>query len=171
MARRKITAAADEASALPDLTPQQLRFVEGIVAGKSAADSYRAAYDTSEMQNNTIWARASELRAHGAVAVWIDAVKAAGFGKVSCTYDEHMTELARLRGAAERSGNFGAAVQAEQLRGKVAGHYVDQVRDITPINPHETLKDIAALNPALAAELAAAHGITDWRPDEGATKH
>ena len=169
MARRKITAAS-AASELPELTPQQMKFVDGIVGGLNASDAYRAAYDASGMQPNTIWARASELRSDSKVAVWIDAIKAAGFGRVSCTYDEHMTELARLRGVAERTGNIGAAVQAEQLRGKVAGHYVDQVKDLTPVSAVDTLRDIAQHSPDLAAALAAQHNI-EWAKPETETAH
>ena len=169
MARRKITPGVD-ASDLPDLTPQQMKFVEGIIAGQTASDAYRGAYDVSNTSDRSIWALASRLRANVSVASWIDAIKAAGFGRVSCTYDEHMTELARLRGVAERTGNIGAAVQAEQLRGKVAGHYVDQVKDLTPVSAVDTLKDIAQHSPDLAAALAAQYNI-EWAKPEAETAH
>ncbi len=173
MPRRKMTAPGidpDVTDALPELTANQMAFVHGIVAGKTASDAYRIAYDCENSTANTIWSAASKLRADAKVAQWIDAVKAAGFGRVSCSFDEHMTELARLRGIAERSGNIGAAVQAEQLRGKVAGHYVDKVQDVTPHDPIATLREIAQLKPEYAAELAAQAGI-EWGAEQGSTKH
>lgn len=172
MARRQITDKPEMANTddLPDLTAQQMRFVEGILGGKTASDAYRAAYDCENSSQNTIWSEASKLRSSPKVAQWIDAAKAAGFGRVSCTFDEHMTELARLRSLAERSGNIGAAVQAEQLRGKVAGHYVDKVQDVTTDDPIATLKEIARTQPDLAASLAAENNIP-WGADQGATKH
>jgi hypothetical protein len=61
-------------------------------------------------------------------------------------------------------------VQAEQLRGKVAGHHVDQIRDVTSQHdPVQTVRDLAALTGIDAHVIAAKHGVT--LPDEGATKH
>lgn len=174
MARRKITTTDDLAATskdLPELTHQQLKFVEGILAGHTASDAFRAAYDCSSMQANTIWAAASRLRADGKVVTWLDAARCAGFGRATCTYDEHMSELARLRTLAEKSGNIGAAVQAEQIRGKVAGHHVERIADVTEREDlSRTLQDIAKASPELAAALAAENGI-EWATETGATKH
>ena len=174
MPRRKITSTDDlkaTASDLPDLTGQQLRFVEGILAGKTASDAYRAAYDCSTASGNTIWSEASKLKANPTIAQWLDAARCAGFGRASCTFDEHLSELTRLRNLAEKTGNIGAAVQAEQIRGKVAGHHIDKVQDVTEqFDPTRTLQDIARTAPDLAASLAAEHGI-DWASDQGVTKH
>jgi hypothetical protein len=66
MARRKITtdsAIAAAAEELPDLTGQQMKFVEGLLAGKTGTDAYRAAYDCSNMLSTTVTANASRLRA------------------------------------------------------------------------------------------------------------
>jgi hypothetical protein len=174
MPRRKITS-TDElkatASDLPDLTDQQQRFVEGILAGKTASDAYRAAYDTSDMLDRSVHALACRLSANVNVRSWLDAARCAGFGRASCTFDEHLSELTRLRNLAEKTGNIGAAVQAEQIRGKVAGHHIDKVQDVTEqFDPTRTLQDIARTNPDLAASLAAEHGI-EWSTSEGVTKH
>ena len=170
MARRKMTEGEVDPASLPDLTPNQLKFVEGLLAGKTASAAYREAYDCSNSANTTIWVDASRLKQHPSVVLWIEATKASGFGKATCTYDEHLRELERLRGVAERSGNLGAAVQAEQLRGKVAGHYVDKVQQIpADTDPVEKLKDIERKHgPEIAIALAAKHGI-DWQPSE--TRH
>lgn len=177
MARRKMTdveSLGDLAAELPELTPQQMAFVEGLLAGKTASDAYRAAYDCSNMGKNSVWVDASRLKANPKVSLWVDAARSAGFGRVSCTFDDHMTELARLRGIAERSGNIGAAVQAEQLRGKVAGHYVDRVEDVTKQHdPAQTINEIAALmGDDFAAAKAKEYGIP-WSPAgaEQTTRH
>ena len=44
---------------LPDLTTPQMNFVLGIIAGKSASDAYRAAYNAENMSNESIWVEAS----------------------------------------------------------------------------------------------------------------
>lgn len=178
MPRRKMTDGIDlseVAADLPELTPQQMAFVEGILQGKSASEAYRLSYDASSMGKNSVWVEASRLRHHADVSLWIDAAKAAGFGRISCTFEDHMTELARLRGVAERSGNIGAAVQAEQLRGKVAGHYVDRIEDVTKSHdPVSTISEIAALmGEDYAAAKAKEYGIA-WEPGpagEQRTRH
>jgi hypothetical protein len=76
-----------------------------------------------------------------------------------------------LKAIAIETGNVGAAVQAEQLRGKAVGHYVDKHQDVSQQSDvTQTLKDIAKLNPDLAEQLAAQHGIEYSAPHDE-TKH
>lgn len=171
MPRQKLTAST-EAAELPDLTAQQMKFVEGILAGKTASDAYRAAYDTSNMAPNSIWVKASELRSNVKVTVWLSAARQAGLGSATVTYEGHVRELERIREIALSSGNIGAAVQAEQIRGKAAGLHVEQVRDVTErFDPAQTIRDIAQHSPELAASLAAQHGISLDMGQHDATKH
>lgn len=173
MARRKITEGVEplDASDLPDLTPQQLKFVEGILAGKTASDAYRAAYDCSNSGRNTVWVESSRLRSHPNVALWLAAARKAHLGTAVLTKDMHLQELERLREIALDSGNVGAAVQAEQIRGKVAGHHIERIQDVTDeLDPVATLRQIEKINPDLAASLAAQHGI-EWRKPDGETAH
>lgn len=169
MARRKITEAAELAELtgeLPELTPQQFGFVEGLLAGKTAADAYRGAYDCRNMQARSIWVEASRLRSHPEIALWLSAARQAHLSQAVVTKEAHLRELDRLKELALLAGNVGAAVQAEQLRGKAAGHYVEQYADVT-IDPSRTLQEIAALSPELAAALAKQHGLS-WNSE---TKH
>lgn len=173
MPRNKITEGmAETAAELPDLTAQQMKFVEGILAGKTASDAYRAAYDTSSMANTTVWREASVLRSDQKVAQWLSAARQAGLGSAVVTYEGHVRELERIREIALNSGNIGAAVQAEQIRGKAAGLHVEQVRDVTDrFDPAQTIREIAQHSPELAASLAAQHGVTLDVGQQGATKH
>ena len=156
--RRKITEVEQLADDLPDLTEQQLRFVEGILAGKSGTDAYRAAYDCSNMQQSTIWAAASRLRNNCKVSAWISAGRIAGLGTAAASLDNHLAELARLREIAERTGNIGAAVQAEQLRGKAMGHYTEKL-DVTVSDIADEIKELAKISPELAKAYADEKGI------------
>lgn len=161
--RRKITTTAQLEAAgadLPELTPQQQKFVEGLLGGLTASDAYRAAYDCSNSQNNTIWARASALNADSRVQVWLSAARQAHLGSGKVTLDNHIRELERLKEIAIKTGNVGAAVQAEQLRGKAQGHYVEKL-EVHATDPLDTLRQIAALSPELAAQLARQQGI-EW---------
>lgn len=173
MARRKITDSAIAAAAeeLPELTAAQHKFVEGLLSGKTGADAYRAAYDCSNMLGATVIAQASRLRADHKIDAWLSAGRQAHLGTAVVTFESHIRELERLKEIALKSGNVGAAVQAEQIRGKAAGHHVDQVRDVTERHdPAQTIRDIAQHAPELAASLAAQHGIS-LDLSEGATKH
>ncbi len=156
--RRKITEVSALADELPDLTEQQMRFVEGILSGKSGTDAYRAAYDCSNMQPSTIWAAASRLRNNCKVSAWISAGRIAGLGTAAATLDNHLHELARLREIAERTGNIGAAVQAEQLRGKAMGHYTEKL-DVTVTDIADELRELETISPELARAYAAEKGV------------
>lgn len=159
-----------EAAELPDITPQQQEFVRLVISGKTSTDAYKAAYDCNASSQRTIWAEASRLRNNPDVAAWIDAAKIAGMASCAVTYQSHIDELERLKTIAVKTGNIGAAVQAEQIRGKAAGLHVEQVRDVTQRNePDDLLRDIAATSPAAAAALAAEHGIE--LPAAGTTRH
>ena len=49
--------------ALPKVTPQQMAFVQTILAGKTQTDAYRDADDCANMQNRTVWLEASKTAA------------------------------------------------------------------------------------------------------------
>lgn len=159
-----------EVGELPDLNPDDRVFVEGLLAGKSASDAYRAAFNTDHMQQNSIWTCASRLRHSAKVSLWLQAARMANLGSATVTLGSHLQELERLRELAAATGNYGAAVNAEVSRGKAAGHYVEKIQDVTRENDvASTLKDIAAISPDLARELASQHGVP-WN-NEQATKH
>lgn len=171
MPRRKITAAASlpDADALPELTAQQSEFVRYILGGKGVAEAYRLAYDCSNMLPNSVWCAASKLHTDAKIGQWLSVARQACLGTGILTRDAHMAQLERIREAAMESGNIGAAVAAEQTRGKVAGHHIERIQEV-PADAADTLKTIAEHQPELAATLAAAHGIP-WTADERATKH
>jgi hypothetical protein len=150
------TIAAD----LPDLTEQQMEFVRHLLAGKTGAEAYRLAYDCRNSTPATIIANASRLRADANVSAWLAAAREAHLGTAVLTRDSHMAELERIREIALKSGNIGAAVAAETARGKVAGHQVETVRDITERNePADMLRELAQTHPSIAEQLAKDAGI------------
>lgn len=169
--RKKTEPDQDYSADLPDLNERQSKFVEAVLRGMNSTEAYRTAYDTDGMAPNTIWSAASRLRSDAKVSLWISAARKNGLGTASLTLDSHLQELERLKAIAIETGNVGAAVQAEQLRGKAAGHYVEKHQDVSNItDPVQTLREIAKESPELAASLASQHGIP-WIADEGATKH
>jgi len=160
MPRRQKTKPLDlDASGLPELTEQQQEFVRHLLAGKTASDAYRLAYDTAGMQPSTLWSRAAELRANSKVSAWLSAARQAHLGTAVLTRDMHMAELERIREIALASGNIGAAVAAEQTRGKVAGHHIERIQEV-PADPVETLRELYRTGQhAVALAMAEQHGI------------
>ena len=156
--RRQITE-SDQAAELPDLTEQQKAFVDGILAGKSGADAYRAAYNCSQMSNAVVWKEACILRSNRKVAVWLAAARKAGLGASVVTLSDHIKELERLREIALDTGNVGAAVQAEQLRGKAMGHYVDRVETTDLTDIRQELEEIRKISPEAADAYAKQKGL------------
>lgn len=163
MPQNQITDAPEIETELPELTAQQSEFVRARLAGKSASDAYRIAYNAADMLQSTVWSEASRVNTHPAVAAWLAAARKANIGIGTVTLAGHLQELERLREIALESGNIGAAVAAEQNRGKAAGLYVEQVRDVTDHDPAATLASIAATSPELAEALAKEAGIA-WAP-------
>lgn len=155
MPRQKLTApsASDPSADLPDLTPKQTHFVECILAGKTATEAYRTAYDCADSSNKVIWNHACKVMANGDVRVWLSAARKANLDTGRITLDSHQSELARLREIALDTGNVGAAVQAEISRGKAQGLYIERFEDVTARDPIETIKAIQAVDPALAKML------------------
>lgn len=167
MPRRKLTKVDDLPKAeLPELTDQQFAFVKGLLDGKTATDAYRAAYDCSNSQPETIWAHASRLRADDKVAAWLDAARQAYLGSAKITLDQHVQRLDELRTIAVKTGNVGAAVAAEQTIGKVLGHHVERYEEVIR-DPLEVLASLAREAPETARAIAQELGL----PEPEATTH
>lgn len=129
---QKAQAAPDvEADSLPDLTEKQRNFLHGLLAGKTAADAYRAAYDVADCSDRTIWAEASRLRHNPAVAAWLSAARRAGARGAGYTLEQHLRDLEELAEEARSTGNYGAAVAATNYMGKASGLYVERTQDVT----------------------------------------
>lgn len=154
--RRKITGGSKAESDLPELTENQMMFVKGILDGKSGSDAYRGAYDCTNSKPETIWASASRLRHDAKVEAWLEAAKEAELASAKRTLDQHIQRLDRLQAIALRTGNVGAAVQAEQLIGKASGHYTESL-NVNISEPMDILEEIRKLAPDFAEILAAKH--------------
>lgn len=152
---------------LKDLTESQMKFVQGIWKGLSAAKAYQAAFDCGTMSLTSITSEASRLRNNPTITQWINAGYAAHLGAGKVTIDEHLNELRRLKGLAIENNNISAAVQAETVIGKAAGLHIDRVQQVES-EPSDLLAEIAKFSPAYAKQLAEQAGMTLEETD---TKH
>ena len=51
----------DNVANISGLTPKQEKFVQGVVSGMTASESYRNAYSTMNMKDSSVWTEASKL--------------------------------------------------------------------------------------------------------------
>ena len=121
-----------ELGELPELTSKQQLFVEGMSKGLGVIAAYRAAYDCSGMKDTTIWSNASRMKKHNKITPWLAELRRKTLTDTSYTIEEHMRELDEAARMAIQAGNVSALNNILANKGKVAGHYVDQVKDVTP---------------------------------------
>ena len=50
------------------LTPKQEKFVQGVLSGMTASESYRNSYSTKNMKDSSVWREASVLMSHPKVS-------------------------------------------------------------------------------------------------------
>lgn len=155
--RQQIT--EEETPFTSECTGQQDLFAWNIALGKTNADAYRAAYDTSNCQNNTIWVAACRLRQHPNVALRISEYqKTIGEAKI-VSLEQHIASLMRIRELCIAKGNLGAAVLAENSIGKVSGHHKEQLEVSGAVDLRAELAEIEKISPKLAEDFAKQKGI------------
>ena len=128
-----------------DLTDNQRNFFEAyLVNGRNASKAYREAYNTTNMSANAVQVEASRLLKHPNVAKALDAAEAAAQEAANITLETHVVELDRLKRAAEKDKIHGAAVRAEELRGKATGLYVERQEHTYQQSAEQIIADMDA---------------------------
>lgn len=125
------------------LTPKQEKFCREVASGKNLSDAYRSAYDCSKTKDNVVNVRACELMAKGNIKVRVkefsekieekliySAVQS--FNKLTEIQEKALNNKKVILGRGEENAlyvedpDFTAAVKTEELKGKLAGLYVDK---------------------------------------------
>jgi len=137
---------------MPALKGNREAFALGLAQGMSQAAAYRAAYPRStKWKDATVWRKASLLAAVGEVQARAAELQAEAGEKSGVTMLEHIATLRELRDEARADGQFGAAIKAEELRGKCSGLYVERVAiDLDGLSDEQ----LEAKRAALVARLA-----------------
>lgn len=132
---------------LPDLSAAEQVFVERILSGDKANEAYKAAHpEYADWLPTSINNAAYRLRNKTSIRAWIHAGRMAGLEKIGSTVEAHIADLHRLSHAAEAAGNYGAAVQAEKLKGEAQGFYVSRYEDVGKgVNEKELLTKLRQL--------------------------
>lgn len=116
------------------LTPKQEKFAQGVAEGKTQADAYRAAYNVRPTTKpETVVQAASRIMSDSNVSARVEELRAPIIADCGITLRTHLTRLENLSLAAEKQGNFGAAVSAEIARGKASGVSVEKSEQKTTV--------------------------------------
>jgi len=110
------------------LTPMQMKFAELLVYNEGRLTATECARQAG-YEEDRARITAAELRnpnTYPLVAKYIGELREEIQKKYEVTFENHITELARLRDESKGKGAWSAAINAEVARGKAAGLYVDQ---------------------------------------------
>ena len=113
------------------LTSKQAKFAENLANGMSQADAYRNAYDSENMQPETIHAHASRLAKRDKIAARVDAIVAERMREIEVKgVTDRAKVVSLLRKFAEDEARPDAIrLRAVELWGKTCGAFVEVVED------------------------------------------
>ena len=148
------------------LTEMQRRFAELVVLHEGRKFGYECAIEAGYSENRSRQ-EASELQnpeQSPLVVKYIGDLREEQRNRFKVNYGRHVTELAKIRDQALKHRSFSAAANAEHMRGKAGGLYVEQKHIL-----HGKLdedQNEAQMNEELAALLKSNRKIINITPDE-----
>ncbi len=130
------------------ITPLQQKFIDNYCSKYGQWSATQCAI-TAGYEIKSAHTRASELldwRKHPDIALEIQG-RIAGLREAwDVNRDKHMAMLTKIRDAAMEKGQYGVANKAEELRGKVAGLYIERnltlTKDLTDQDVENKIKEI-----------------------------
>ena len=117
---------------LPKLTTKQQQFVLYYsINGGNATEAYKNSYDCSGMKDTSINVEASKILKNPKVSLWIKQaesnVQQVFEDEIKYSAKDCFDELAEVQARArKRTGNYSQEIKAIELKGKLAGHFVDK---------------------------------------------
>lgn len=128
------------------LTAKQEKFCRGVVKGLTYSDAYREAYNVDNMKPETVNNSAFKLIQNGDITARISELKgkieekliysaARSFEKLDQIQDKALNRMRVIPGRGDDKSveiedpDFGAAIRAEELKGRLANLYKD-VKDV-----------------------------------------
>jgi len=117
---------------LPKLTEKQQQFVlRYAINGNNGAEAYRFAYDCNGSSEATINTEVNKLLKNPKIALWIKQAEAnvqeVFEDEIKYSAKDCFDELDEVRARAKKDkGNYSQEIKAIELKGKLAGHFVDK---------------------------------------------
>jgi phage terminase small subunit len=137
------------ASRLTGLTDKQEAFAQAVAAGKNQSEAYRMAYDADRMAPATIWGEACRLLSHPQVAarlMVLNQEKESQRRMMAVSRAERV--LQRLETLADTAATESVRVRANELLGKTAGPFTDQIEV-----PRDTERSVDQIQAAITERL------------------
>ena len=112
-----------------NLTVKQEKFVQGLFAGLSQREAYKAAYDCKAMKDSTIDVKASELAKDGKISVRLAELMRPIAEKNSLTVDGVLRDIQSIkkRCMSDEEFNPKEALKACELEGKYLKMFTDTI--------------------------------------------
>lgn len=117
---------------LPKLSDKQQKFVLNYLTnGNNASEAYRQSYDCKKSSPETITSEASKLLKNPNVTQWLEQAennkKEVFNNEIKYSIKDCFDELAEVQERAKKDkGNYTQEIKAIELKGKLAGHFVDK---------------------------------------------
>ena len=117
---------------LPKLTQKQQQFIlRYTINGGNGTDAYRFAYDCAGSQEATINTEVSKLLKNPKISLWLKQAeenKQQVFkNEIKYSAKDCFDELTEIQSRAKKDkGNYSQEIKAVELKGKLAGHFVDK---------------------------------------------
>lgn len=117
---------------LPKLTDKQQKFVLNYLTnGNNAREAYRQSYDCKKSSDETIDVEASKLLKNPKVSLWLKQancnIQEVFQEEIKYSVKDCFDELDEVRSRAKKDkGNYSQEIKAIELKGKLAGHFVDK---------------------------------------------
>ncbi len=142
MQNKKTESFVIDTDGLPDLPANHFEFLRLIIVeGRNQTEAYREAIAQPETKTESIWAKSCQLYNSSKIQQWVEAANCARLATIVKDRDDHLARMRELSLKAERTGNYGAAVQAEKAVGQSLGHYIERHEDVTAAFDIRTLTD------------------------------
>lgn len=109
---------------LPLLDDEHMAFVQNILSGNNVVDSYIDAFKPDpSITRIKIAQYASKRKGSKRIIKWLRVCKLIGLHAVCGSREDYLRECERLKELAAASGNYGAAVKAQELVGRATGYF------------------------------------------------
>lgn len=117
------------------MTAKQQAFANAILAGKTASDSYRAAYGPQSTNNATIARNAHKLSGNAEIVAYLAKERAKTANRAAWSREEMITTLREIAEAGDtpKSARTGAIAQASRMLGFDAPQKIEGVNGGAPI--------------------------------------
>ena len=129
------------------LTGKQRAFADYVAAGKTLADSYKAAYNAENMKAAGIHSEACLLAAHPKITARIEHLQAANERVgIACSVSDREKVLTKLRDLVDNGDSHANQLRAVELLGRTVGIFkADQDQPDKPRTPAEIQAELQEL--------------------------